>query len=185
MVGKPPFSSRGGKRVASNVTSNAILVTTPRQLQTRYFYTHCRDGKSSSGCWKPTFGEGKTCPSQKEKLWENSAALVMLNLSSHAAGCAHFKSPAGAENQGATSQPSHRGGRSEGSPARPQVCPWSSRAAQNCRAAASHALGLSAGLDGLVVPSLLGSTQAPKQSLGCGTGSCIRLKLKFQLRQHQ
>lgn len=82
--------------MASNVTSNAILVTTPRQLQTRYFYTHCRDGKSSSGCWKPTFGEGKTCPSQKEKLWENSAALVMLNLPSHTAGCVPFKSPASA-----------------------------------------------------------------------------------------
>lgn len=52
------------------------------------------DGKSSSGCWKPTHGEGKTCSSQKEKPWENLGALVMLNPLTHAARCASFKSPA-------------------------------------------------------------------------------------------
>ena len=52
------------------------------------------DGKSSSGCWKPAHGEGKTCLSQKEKPRENLGVLVMLNLLTHAAWCASFKSPA-------------------------------------------------------------------------------------------
>lgn len=139
---------------------------------------------------EPERGESERGKSQRKlkvPSWETHERTE-AERSKQGPGCAAAAGGgrnAGAENQGATSQPSHRGGRSEGSPARPQVCPWSSRAAQNCRAAASHGLGLSAGLDGLAVPSLLGSTQASKQSLGCGTGSCIRLKLKFQLRQHQ
>lgn len=51
-------------------------------------------GKSSSGCWKPTHGEGKMCLCQKEKPWENLGALVILNLLTHAACCAGFESPA-------------------------------------------------------------------------------------------